>query len=226
MTTETEAPDRVILSYPKGIKATKYTTSSQWELYKDETMFLSFEIQEKYAQHENVPRVQCRAPRERREHSYILGDPSGRFLLIVEGWGCPDVPAWDGRTRCPVHDRARFRPYLARFRDSIIAYSSESRRKVLVDVHEALTAPHHMNVDERGQANRSFREHWGRYRDGRMTLAEFRATVARDAFPGDEDFEIMSADPGFTGEFDDELRRAIARDPEIVEKFDRLLRGA
>jgi hypothetical protein len=58
-----------------------------------------------------------------------------------------------------------------------------------------------------------------------MTLAEFRATVARDAFPADEDFDIMSADPTFTGEFDRDLRWAIAKDPEIVEKFDRLMRG-
>jgi hypothetical protein len=83
-----------------------------------------------------------------------------------------------------------------------------------------------MAHDERCQAYKSFGEHWGRYRDGGMTLAEFRATVARDVFPADEDFEIMSADPGFTEEFDDEVRRAIARDPEIVEKFDRLMRGA
>jgi hypothetical protein len=225
MTTATETSDRKVLSYPKGIKATRYDLNCYWRLYREEMMFISFEIMEKYAQHRNVPSLTCREPRRRRTFHRTLGDESGRFMLVLEGWDCPDVTAWDGTTGIPVHDRTRFRPYLARFRDSIIAYSSRARRRILVDVHEALTAPHHMTEPERTGAHRSFREHWDRYRDGRMTLAEFRATVARAAFPADEDFEIMSADPGFAKEFDRDMRWAIAEDPEIVEKFDRAMRG-
>jgi hypothetical protein len=189
-------------------------------------MFISFEIMGEYAQHRDVPRLTFRGPRERRSYSRILGDESERFMLVVEGWGCPDVPACNGTTSVPVHDRDHFRPYLARVRDRILAWCAESRRAVLADVHGAFVAPYRMTVDERGRSHRSFGEHWGRYRDGLMTLEEFRGAVARDAFPADEDFEIMCADPGFAGEFDDALRYAIAKDPEIVEKFDRLMRGA
>jgi hypothetical protein len=159
MTTATATTDREIRSYPKGIKATRYDINCYWQLYKEEMMFISLRIMENYAQHRDVPQVTFRAPRERRTYSRALGDEAGRFMLVVEGWGGPDAPAWTGAAEIPVHDRVNYRPYLARARDRILAWCDESHREVLVDVHEALTAPHHITCDERGQVHKSFEEH-------------------------------------------------------------------
>jgi hypothetical protein len=122
MITATETPDREILSYPKGIKATRYDTNCYWRPYKAEMMLISFRIMGEYAQYRDVPSLTFREPRERRTYSRTLSDEERRFMLVVEGWGCPDVPPWTGEALpCIAHDRANYRPYLARIRDRILA---------------------------------------------------------------------------------------------------------
>jgi hypothetical protein len=221
-----EAPARAPRHSPEGVKATLYDTRADWHLRKEEVMFLGLEFEGSWAQHRDVPVVRYRYPRERTPHQLTYDVPSERYLLVIEGWGCPVIPPWTGSELVPVHDRIRYRPYLAEFRDRTLAWAAESARQVLVDVHGALTAPHTVAGDERRRAYESFDANWERYRRGEVALADFRSAIARAAFPADEDHAIMAGDPSFTELFDEMLRRAIAGDPEIVEKFDRLMRGA
>jgi hypothetical protein len=129
-------------SRPKaeGVKATIYVTNIYGEVIKDEAMFLSFEVMPTYAQHRDVPMVRARKPRHRQTYHYVRDYVPGRFLLVVEGWGCPGCPPFEGDTNVPSQDREHYGPYLRRCRESIRDYCSEEGCKLLVDVHEAIDA--------------------------------------------------------------------------------------
>jgi hypothetical protein len=200
-----------ILSYPKGVKATFYMVVAGGEIWRRETNLVSFGTYEKYAQYENVPYVHCRAPKKRRQMSKVMGWQGERFLLAIEGWGHPDAPPFTNqKTTCAVHDRVGYRPYLARVREFLLEYSRQTGRKVLVDVHDAISLPHFMTEPERYGTIKAVEELWESYQSGEMSQDELRTVVASRVFTVDGEAQIMGGDPAFV----EMLERAIMRQQE------------
>jgi hypothetical protein len=216
--------NETILDFPKGVKATIYATGAYGQVFKEEAVFLSFVIQEKSAQYHQVPMVRFRKPRKRRVSYFERSDAISRFILVVEGWGLPDAPRSPCRTTCDVHDRVRYQPHLARSREDILSHARAVHRKVLVDVHEAITAPRWMTEPERTRTRRSIVNHLDQYRSGDISADDLRAVVASEVFTEEGHLEIMRDDPCFVEDFGDwlgyEVRRADSNHPAVATMSD------
>jgi hypothetical protein len=195
-----------IVSYPKGMKATVYFTGTNG-LTKKESVFLSFSVWKKYAQHEGVPSVRFRDPGKKLGWSFDRGERRDRFILVIEGWGHPEVPVFPWQTMLPVWDRLNYQPYLARFRDALLARSRKTGRKLIVDVHEATSAPHFMTEPERQRTRRVIEELWSRYRASEMSPEDLKAETAKQVFTLEGEAELMLNDPVFEDEFREEFAR-------------------
>jgi hypothetical protein len=147
---QTEPDDETVVLYPDGIKSTIYITEAGGGLMKEEVIFYRLRILKKARWGSgsrwrpgptDVPEVQYQMPGRPKEwHRTEREETSHRFILVMEGWGHPEPPPFAWRTVCPIHDRVNYRSYLARFRETLLAHSQKTGRKLIVDVHEAISA--------------------------------------------------------------------------------------
>jgi hypothetical protein len=116
-----------------------------------------------------------------------------RFILVIEGWGHPDPPRFVWKTDLPIHDRVNYRPYLARFRDALIAHSRETGRRMLVDMHEATSeaAALWLTEPERYSMRAIVKSLWENYRRSEISRNALVERVLQELFPDEQEARIM-----------------------------------
>jgi hypothetical protein len=198
-------PPRPARTAPKGVKATLYTLCHDWRgfaaTFEEEIMFVSFEVEAKYLGDSDVPVVHYREPRKRRDRCHLKTDICLRLMLVVEGWGHPDIPGLGLDARIEMDDRSRYRSRLHRLREGILEHCREAGCKVLVDVRDAIDMPYSPTVSERRQIDRTVLSHWSRHKAGEISRDELRALAAADAFAVPGEAEIMLDHPAFLKDF-------------------------
>jgi hypothetical protein len=196
--------DDKAVSFPKGLKATMYYLAVGGELHKEEVVFYSLTIMERFSQYANVPSVCISKPKGRsRYHKHMLQDRD-RFMIVIEGWGHPSVPGFPWRKRLPIHDRVNYQAFLSRFRDDIVVHSNEAGRKLIVDVHDALATPPWLTEPERCKISDVIKGLRDRYHTGEISRDELKSTVAREVFDPEE-VEIMLGASAFDREITQDL---------------------
>jgi hypothetical protein len=197
---------------PKGMKATCYSLNVYGILFRAEHIVLSCTRSGKREYDQEYTTLLFREPGKRRLSYYNRIGVRSQFLFAIEGWGHPDGPTFTPTTPVPIHDRLHYKPYLARVREWLLEHSQKTGRKLLVDVHDAITAPYLMPQVERLALFAYLEAHWPRLKSGDVPLDALKTDAAKHVFTVPGEADLMLGEPVFEQEIQDRLAYLEHRD--------------